>query len=250
MPRIRTLKPDFFTSPDVAQVDFPVRIFFQALWCWADDFGIGETNLNGLLGFAFPDSDGFTAHDVRRFCADCALHFGVAFYTVRGRHYYAVPTWEKHQKLERRGDRRKHPTPDDPDATPDQRIHGCADSAPTTLRIIGAESGGNGAGNRNRGTGELGKGSPTEVSHQGNTDEPPTRCHKHINDIAPPACPKCADFRKANDAWKNQQQADREVAKQAHKAAIEACTLCDERGMVEIRDNEQARCTHPVMAHA
>jgi hypothetical protein len=158
MPRIRTIKPDFFTSPDVAQADFPVRLFYQALWCWADDFGIGETNLNGLLGFAFPDSDGFTAPDLRRFCADCARHFGITFYTVRGRHYYAIPTWEKHQKLESRNDRRKYPTPEDPAAVPDQRIYGCADSAPDMPRKSGAESGENGAGRRKKeeGTGEEG----------------------------------------------------------------------------------------------
>jgi hypothetical protein len=160
MARIRTLKPEFFRSPDTASVDFPVRIFYQALWCWADDFGIGETNLHGLLGFAFPDEDGFTAQDLRRFCADVAKHFAVTFYTVRGRHYYAIQSWEKHQKLERRNDRRKHPTPDDPDAIPDQRIHACADSAPTTPRENGAESRISSAGTGeqgNRGTGELEK---------------------------------------------------------------------------------------------
>lgn len=140
MARIRTIKPEFFTSPDVAAVDFPVRLFYQALWCWADDFGIGETNLNGLLGFAFPDSDGFSAQDLRRFCADCAQHFGTTFYTVRGRHYYAIKTWEEHQKTERREQRRRHPTPEDPDATPDQRIYDCADFAPDMPRKTGAKS--------------------------------------------------------------------------------------------------------------
>jgi hypothetical protein len=157
MPRIRTIKPEFFTSPDVAAVDFPVRLFYQALWCWADDFGIGETNLNGLLGFSFPDSDGFSAQDLRRFCADCAQHFEITFYTVRGRHYYAIKTWDQHQKTERREQRRKYPTPDDPDAIPDQRIYGGADFAPTMPRNNGAESGEMCAGTGeqgNRGTGE------------------------------------------------------------------------------------------------
>ncbi len=157
MARIRTLKPDFFRSPDTAKADFPVRIFYQALWCWADDFGVGETNINGLLGFAFPDDDEFTAQDVRRFCADCAQHFGVAFYAVSGRHYYAIPSWEKHQKLERRTERRKNPGPDDPNAVPDQRFHGCADSAPEMWRERRAKTvleGEQGKGNRGRGTGE------------------------------------------------------------------------------------------------
>lgn len=141
MTRIRTIKPDFFTSPDTAKASFPVRIFYAAMWCWADDFGVGETNLNGLLGHAFPDSDEFTAQDVRRFCADVAQHFGVTFYTVRGRHYFAIPSWEKHQKLERRAERRKYPAPDDPDAMPDLRFLPGADSAPETPRKSGAGTG-------------------------------------------------------------------------------------------------------------
>lgn len=176
MPRIRTLKPDFFTSPDTAQVDFPVRIFYQALWCWADDFGVGETNLNGLLGFAFPDSDGFTAQDVRKFCADCARNFSVTFYTVRGRHYYAVSTWEKHQKLEKRTERRRNPTPDDPDATPDLRIYDCADSAPEMPRRNGAEIRKVGAGTGeqgNRGTGEVLCATPAGAARKRGTRLPP-----------------------------------------------------------------------------
>lgn len=137
MPRIRTFKPEFFTSPDTAKVTFAVRIFYMSLWSWADDFGVGETNLNGILGHAFPDSDGFTRADLRGFCADVAQHYGVVFYTVRGRHYFYIPSWEKHQKLERREERRKYPTPDDPEATPDLRFQPRADSAPTS----GAESG-------------------------------------------------------------------------------------------------------------
>lgn len=183
MARIRSIKPEFFTSPSTASVDFPVRIFYQALWCWADDFGIGETNINGLLGFAFCDSDqiwdeelrGFravSARDLRGFCADVAQHYGVTFYTVRGRHYYAISTWEKHQKLERRNNRRKNPTPDDPDAVPDQRIYGCADFAPHSPRKTGANPRENVAGTGeqgNRGTGEI---SRTPVQTEPHSDEP------------------------------------------------------------------------------
>ncbi len=154
MPRIRTIKPDFFTSPDTAKADFPTRIFYAAMWCWADDFGVGETNLNGLLGHAFPDSDEFSAQDVRQFCANVAQHFGVTFYTVRGRHYFAIPSWEKHQKTERREDRRKHPAPSDPDALPDLRFQPGADSAPDVARGIGAESALEREGEQGKGTEE------------------------------------------------------------------------------------------------
>lgn len=174
MARIRTIKPEFFRSPDIAQLDYPARQLFQAMWCWADDFGIGETNINGLLGFAFADTDqvwdedlrrfrAVSAPDVRRMCADLARVLQVSFYEVRGRHYYAIPTWEQHQKLERRNERRQHPPPDDPDATPDLRILGCADSAPILRGMSGAESAlEQGKGNRGKGTGEEELPRPTE----------------------------------------------------------------------------------------
>lgn len=150
MPRIRTVKPEFFRSPSTAKVDPYTRLFYQALWCWADDFGIGETNIYGLLGFAFPDSDGFSAQDLRRFCADVAQHFEIEFYIVRERHYYAIKNWTDHQKTERREDRRKHPTPDDPDAMPDLQFQRCAENPAQNLRKTGAGTGEQG----NRGTGE------------------------------------------------------------------------------------------------
>lgn len=246
MPRIRTIKPDFFTSPDVAQASHAVRLFYQALWCWADDFGIGETNINGLLGFAFPDSDGFTAQDLRRFCADCAQHFGITFYTVRGRHYYAIPTWEKHQKLERRTDRRKHPTPEDPDATPDQRIYGSADFAPELPRKGSAESGEMSAG-KGRGS-DLAR--IPRIVPASATTEPPLQCPKHINDLTPPPCGLCGDARKANKAWKETQRQETEQRKSDYRAAIAECGACDDRGLIEIREDELIRCTHQKELHA
>lgn len=158
MARIRTIKPEFFTDPDVAKLDPRARLLYIAMWCAADDFGVGETNINSLLGLAFPDSDEVSAPLLRRFCADIAQHLRVTFYEVRGRHYYAIPTWEKHQKLERRSDRRKHPAPDDSDATPDLRILPPPESAPELRRENGAESceilPEQGKGNRGKGTGE------------------------------------------------------------------------------------------------
>ncbi|AVJ50262.1 replication initiation protein [Mycobacterium phage Mendokysei] len=182
MPRIRTIKPEFFRSPDTARVDFPVRIFYQALWCWADDFGVGETNIYGLLGFAFCDEDGFTAQDLRRFCADVAQHYGVIFYEVRGRHYYAIPSWREHQKTESREDRRKYPPPDHPEAVPDLRFQPCADSAPDDRRETGAESRGTVAGTGeqgNRGTGNP----PNPPAHEPPAPAPRTAQRKTGTEI-------------------------------------------------------------------
>lgn len=179
MARIRTIKPEFFTDPDVAKLDPRARLLYIAMWCAADDFGVGETNINSLLGLAFPDSDEVSAPLLRRFCADIAQHLRVTFYEVRGRHYYAIPTWEKHQKLERRSDRRKHPAPDDSDATPDLRILPPPESAPELRRENGAESceilPEQGKGNRGKGTGKSTSRPPLQTELTTPTPRPPRK---------------------------------------------------------------------------
>lgn len=121
LPRIRTIKPQFFISPDTAAASPEARLLFIAMWCWADDWGTGETNLYGLLGMAFPDSDGVDRDRLLELLAEVRDVYGVTFYTVRDRHYYEIGSWDEHQKTERRANRR-YPTPDDPDSTPDLRI--------------------------------------------------------------------------------------------------------------------------------
>src|SRR5699024_4648421 len=122
MARIRTIKPEFFTSPDTAKASVDARLLYIALWCWADDYGIGETNFNAILGFAFPEDDQRERKEIQSLCKEVANAFGTVFYTVRGRHFYAIPSWDDHQKTQRRATRR-NPAPNDPDATPDLRIH-------------------------------------------------------------------------------------------------------------------------------
>lgn len=237
VPRIRTIKPEFFRSPDIAQLDFPARLLFQAMWCWADDFGIGETNFNGLLGFAFPDEDNFTAQDLRTFCAELAQKVRVDFYTVRGRHYYAIPSWEKHQRIEKRSDRRRNPTPDDPEAVPDQRIPGCAEFAQILRGNFGADSA---LEQGNRGTGEQTLSYVTEVCHQGDDPEPPMTCNRHKGKVNAPSCGGCADARHQHAQWKTRQ----ELAKRHAREVAKNCPDCGGTNLIEVDDGVVKKCDH------
>lgn len=119
MPRIRTIKPGFWDSPDVAEASAVARLTYIAMWCWADDYGVGTANLKELEGFVFPhdDVEELTHGNARNFrdvVAEVADVFGVEFYKVRGRPYYAIPSWDEHQKIERRA-KTRNPTPDDAD---------------------------------------------------------------------------------------------------------------------------------------
>ena len=123
MARIRTIKPEFFTSPDTAKASVEARLFYIALWCWADDWGVGEANMNALLGFAFPEDDDKTRKEIQSLCKEVANTYGTLFYENNGRYFYQIPAWEDHQKTQRRA-KRRNPTHDDPESQPDKRIYG------------------------------------------------------------------------------------------------------------------------------
>ena len=170
--RIRSIKPEFFTSPDTGRASLRARLFYVALWCWADDYGIGETNFNMLAGFAFPEEDQIERKELPSLCKEVADAYGTMFYTVRGRHYYSIPTWDEHQRTQRKA-AAKYPTPDHPEAAPDLRVYGetgpyaptQGTSAPTQGTSASTQgSDGDGTGEQgNRGTGEQGTCDPADA---------------------------------------------------------------------------------------
>lgn len=168
MPRIRSLKPEFWSSPGIGSISPWARLLYQAMWNWADDEGRGTCNLRELQGFAFPDdpedsivgsSDGF-----RRVLAEVRGHFGVIFYKVGGRPYFEIPSFNRHQRTERRADGRYPPSiegepwdfmpttsqvpePPAPDTGNGRNIRDDVPEVPTSSVPVF----------RNRGTGEQGK---------------------------------------------------------------------------------------------
>ena len=120
MARIRTIKPEFWDSPDTARASAVARLAYIAMWNWADDQGRGTANLKELEGFIFPNDDveelsGGKCRKFRDVVAEVSECFGVVFYTVRGRPFYAIPAWDKHQRNERKAGS-KYPGPDEADS--------------------------------------------------------------------------------------------------------------------------------------
>jgi hypothetical protein len=162
MARIRTIKPEFWSSPDTASLDDPwARLLYIAMWNWADDKGRGTANPKELAGFAFPNDESISSADIRRMLGGIRRAFGVILYEVEGRPYYAIPSWDLHQKIDKRSAGRC-PAPDegkdwDPEPPDLRKQHiqtisseNPAESTPDPRRDLGA-------GSWNRGTGEQGK---------------------------------------------------------------------------------------------
>lgn len=151
MARIRSVKPEFFDSPGTTKASPLARLLYIAMWCWADDWGIGDANPRRLLGFAFPEDD-FPEVEPRNFrhlAAEVADCYGVKWYEIDGREYYAIPSWEEHQRTEKRA-KRRFPGPDQA-----ERVLYAATSEVPSLNL-----GSSVVGTGERGTGEQGKGAP------------------------------------------------------------------------------------------
>lgn len=99
MARIRSIKPEFFTSLTMADVGVHVRLTFIGLWTHVDDEGrcLNEPRL--MKAALWPLDDDVTADDVRRFVNELAKHGLVVMYSHEGREYLEITSWDEHQSI-------------------------------------------------------------------------------------------------------------------------------------------------------
>lgn len=278
MARIRTIKPEFWSSPSVTAMSPWARLLFIAMWNWADDTGRGTFIPRELLGFTFPNDEEITVAEFRRLCAEVRRECAVLFYESAGRFFFVIPSWKKHQSKHAKHSGSKLPDPE-----------GCNEIDPETMRVIGtigesrrnsADSARNSADSArevvpgtgeqgNRGTGEGERPShvypqpvdnsapgspPLKTTPRDQTTQPPwvrgtpddPRCpqHEHLQkwDV-----PKCHDCAKARQWFQHEAQEQQKAAKQRsqqRRDAINACPHCDQNGLRETPEGTLTRCNH------
>ena len=272
MPRIRSIKPEFWSSPSVTSMSPWARLLYIAMWNWADDAGRGTYNPRELLGFVFPNDEEISVAEFRRICAEVRRACAVDFYDVGGRHYYAIPNWKRHQSKNARMSVSKYPAPEDglPFDPEKMQVIGedaessgisahmrgsSAHSRGSSARMRGISSTGTGEqGNRVEGVKEISNGTsyPQAVDKttppENSPDQPPTPnggrpvCKKHaaLPDDEIPPCGACERLRKAAEARARDEEATQRALR---RAAIDACRRCDDNGIAR-EGSVAVRCTH------
>lgn len=107
MARIRTVKPEFFTSEQVAECSTNARLLFVGMWCFCDDQGVHPASTARLKMEVFP-ADDFTKEQVADMVAELVAHDLLQEYEVEGQKYWLVTGW-KHQKIDKPS--KKYPLP-------------------------------------------------------------------------------------------------------------------------------------------
>lgn len=98
MPRIRSIKPDFFTSETVSLLPLRTRLTWVGLWTHCDDYGRCRDNPKLVKAAVWPLDD-VSIRDIEcdlNTLADSRL---IARYEVDGRRYIQVVNWREHQKV-------------------------------------------------------------------------------------------------------------------------------------------------------
>lgn len=245
MPRIRTIKPSFFRSEDVAALPLRARLTWIGLWTHCDDQGRTKDNARLIKGDIWPLDDVSLA-DIEEDLETLAAHERIVRYTVGGRRYLAIVNWHDHQSIQK-------PTP--------SKLPPVEDGTPLPVRYSTERATGDlpeetagypqsagseppaqlqeDSGSPTTGKGKEGKGKEGRArGREAGGDVPPSRCPAHRLDENPPPCRACAEARQARKRW-DAATAARIAARRTNDQrslaadrarAIADCGLCDENG--------------------
>ncbi|MFE7510130.1 hypothetical protein ACFU8I_02715 [Streptomyces sp. NPDC057540] len=191
MARIRSIKPEFFTSLTIADLEeLSARLTFIGLWTYVDDNGVGLADPRLIRAAIWPLEE---APDIlQRTREDLqSLHAArlVTLYEASGKALIAISSWYEHQKVSHPR-KPRYPRPEEVQSQPGTPPHqdSCEppegsgelpedlQSPPETLRPE------QGAGSREQGAGNRGDAEPSASA-----DTPPRadveRVCKHLADV-------------------------------------------------------------------
>jgi hypothetical protein len=102
MPRIRSLKPDFFKDEDLAELQYWQRLLFAGLWCLADKDGRLQDRPRRIKSELFPYDDKININSGLDALASPKLHSPkhppfIVRYEVDGERYIQILSWQLHQ---------------------------------------------------------------------------------------------------------------------------------------------------------
>lgn len=99
MARIRTIKPEFFTSEQVVECSPMARLLFVGMWCFCDDGGVHPASAVTLKMEVFP-ADPISVEDVRGLVSELESQGLVTTYSFGAKSFWRVLGWH-HQKIDK-----------------------------------------------------------------------------------------------------------------------------------------------------
>ncbi|MCH7302701.1 hypothetical protein MBA34_27245, partial [Pseudomonas capeferrum] len=99
MARIRTIKPEFWTSEQVMECSAMARLLFIGIWNFCDDAGNHPMSPKTIKALVFPGDD-ITALAVEGLLTELVTNRLITIYEAASKQYLHVNGWH-HQKIDR-----------------------------------------------------------------------------------------------------------------------------------------------------
>lgn len=97
--RIRTIKPEFFSSLTIHELPIPARLTFIGMWNYADDEGRERCDERLLKAAIWPLDSEIGPDEVVEHVAAIERVGLASRYEVAGRCYYQIRNWHEHQTI-------------------------------------------------------------------------------------------------------------------------------------------------------
>jgi len=107
MARIRTIKPEFWSSADVVCLSYTARLLFIGLWVFADDQGVIPAGAAGLKMKIFP-GDKLSMDEINQLLTELKTGGLIVSYHEKGKEFFFITGWH-HQKIAKKT--AKYPPP-------------------------------------------------------------------------------------------------------------------------------------------
>lgn len=99
MARIRSIKPEFWTSEQVMECSTTARLMFIGLWNFADDCGRLPLSLKTIKAQIFP-SDDLASDSIRGMINELSESGLLLIYTADGKEFLQITGWQ-HQRIDK-----------------------------------------------------------------------------------------------------------------------------------------------------
>lgn len=100
MARIRTIKPEFWTSEQIVECSTNARLLFVGLLNFCDDGGVHVASTKRLKMEVFP-GDPFTDSDLGEWVEELIAVGLLCLFESQDQRYWWVTGWERHQKIDK-----------------------------------------------------------------------------------------------------------------------------------------------------
>ena len=121
MPRIRTIKPDFWSDEKIVELTPLARLLFIGLWNFSDDFGNSEASRAQVKMRIFPAD----TIDVEPLIEELKTFELISEYAVERKNYFNIRNFTKHQFINRPSKTKAYPPPPaKPSMSPQEKFLG------------------------------------------------------------------------------------------------------------------------------